>query len=158
MPLEFTKGSITLDFAEKVDVAGIGFTNYHHYEDLAGGATYTPPAHSEGTLIGEGGLHNSRINIEFFDGGGWVTGYGSGHYSNVFQDTDQNVRVKNGAASALKMNLSGVTWSGYSADYHYYEDLAALATYTPPAKAIASLYLENGLLISGFIVLELYDG
>lgn len=140
----------------------IALTDYHYYEDVAAWATYTPPALSLAILCNESGLLDwDYISLKFYDGSGWIGAHDD--YSelectaNVFQDNSQNIRVQNGSGTAYKISLTGVIWSGVT-DYHYYEDLAASATYTPSVQSIATLCNEYNVLTNTRIHLEFYNG
>ncbi len=143
--------------------AGITYTDYHYYEDLAGVASYTPPAQSQSLLCNETTLlGTNEVRVEFHDGVGWNIGHQTTPIEStchVFQDTDQNLRVYNNSGALAKISLTGVTWTAGFTNYHYYEDLVAGATYLPPAKSIASLFAEYGSLSSeNSICVEFYDG
>lgn len=43
-------------------------------------------------------------------------------------------------------------------DYHYYEDLAAAASYTLPATAMATLFVELGRMGTDGINVQFWDG
>lgn len=159
MPLDFTKGSISQDFAEKV-AGGIIFTDYHYYESLATGTAYTPPIHTQALLlVGNGDLSGGQTHVDFYDGASWIPGHAGilENYCHTFQDNDQNIRVYN-STSAKKISLTGVTWISGFADYHYYADLSANTTYTPPAKAIASFFNVKGELEQAFIAVQFWTG
>jgi len=99
--------------------------------------------------------------VEFHDGVGWVAGHTATPYESfccVFQDNGQNLRVYNNCAAQQKFSLTGVIWSSGISDYHYYENLGAGASYTPPAKAISTMFNSHGDIESDFIRLEFYDG
>lgn len=138
----------------------MSFTDYHYYEDLAGGATYTPPASSLAILLNEDRtLQSDVMHIEFYDDAGWVDGHDAGvdeATCHLFQDSNQNIRVANADISAYKISLTGVTWSG-ATDYRHYEDLAVSTAYTPSAESIASAFVVEGFLNSD-ICLQLYNG
>lgn len=158
-----TVNSMDLDAIAKINTMNVyRFSDFNYREDLAAAATYTPPAHTQVTLANESAaLNSSEMHIEFWDGEGWVNGHSASTIETVcqvFQDTDQNLRIANADALDKWMNLSGVTWAGYSADYHYYEDLAGGANYTLPAKGIATLFDELGHLMSNYIHLEFWNG
>lgn len=95
---------------------GIAFADYHHYEDLVGGATYTPTAQTLSVFCAEyfDVMKSDGIHVEFHDGLGWVDGYITTAYEktcNVFQDNSQNLRIANGHAGARRTSLTGVAWS-----------------------------------------------
>lgn len=141
--------------------AGITFADYHYYADLADSATYTPPAQSQALFCNEESFLNwDFVFVEFWDGSGWITGYTTTEVEStchIFQDDDQNLRVRNLSGTARKISLTGVTWTAGFTNYHYYEDLANGATYTPPAKAIASFFGEEAFIYSA-LVIQFYDG
>ena len=135
------KDGVTI-FGKTGTVVPLVISDYHYYEFLSAGASYTPTAHAVSTLAAEDGtIGNNAINVEFFDGGGWVTTVGAVYttiWVNVYgmqplnQDHDQSLRIKNDLGSALDINLTGVIFS--LTDYHYYANLANNASYTPTAQ------------------------
>jgi hypothetical protein len=144
-----------------VPAGGVAFTDYHYYEDLASAATYTPPVTAFATLLTIGGIESTEVNIEFWDGGAWVTGAKASPILKtcgyIFQDANQNQRVINDDGVAKKIGLTGVIW-GSSNDYHYYEDLASGASYTPTAKSIFALLVGAGWFYTAQIELDFWDG
>ena len=97
-------------------LSNLGFTDFHHYEDLAGAATYTPPAQTFGTSMTELGVWRDGVCLcyEFFDGGAWIAGQANVEIHEVpsfAQDSAQNFRIKNDAGAALKISMHGQTWS-----------------------------------------------
>lgn len=93
----------------------LSYTDYHYYTDLAPGVSYTPPADSESTLLTElGQMEDGRIEVQFYDGAGWITTQTARveTMGTMFQDTAQSLRVTNGhATSDIKISLTGVTRS-----------------------------------------------
>lgn len=58
-----------------------------------------------------------------------------------------------------KINLMAVPSAGAAfTDYHYYEDLAGAASYTPTANTFATLFVESGQLNDDYEHVEFYDG
>jgi len=159
------KDSITIFGFLGTVTPGSFFTDYHYYEDLAQVASYTPPVQALALLCNEATVLASDVLVQFHDGGGWVDAHSSAFAileatCNIFQDTDQNLRVHNAShdnPQAYKISLTGIIWTG-STYYHHYEDLAIGATYTPPAKSIATLFNESTYLISFALHIEFYDG
>lgn len=104
------------------DAGGVSFADFHHYAELAGGGTtYTPTAQTMSTLwMQKNVVGDDALNIEFFDGSGWIETLGSPRatFEDVFiggvalnQDTDQSLRIVNDFGSAKKISLTGVSWS-----------------------------------------------
>ena len=104
------------DTLYKISLTGMiwsGGTSYHHYEDLANGATYTPSVHSIATLCNEWCLlDNDGVHVEFYDGSGWLDANAGIDEATclVQQDSSQNVRVANAGGMAIKIGLTGAIW------------------------------------------------
>ncbi len=116
------------------NVVPLVISDYRYHEFLASGASYTPTAHALSTLgVEDGAIGTNAINVEFFDGVGWINTVGVVYttlWNNVYgmlplnQDNDQSLRIKNDAGFALDINLTGIIWS--LTDYHYYATADAL--------------------------------
>lgn len=93
----------------------MAWADYHHYEDLANAATYTPTAKSIATLFNEEGtLQSDRVRLQFWGAATWNEAFAATPIESsrlVCQDNDQNVRIANDAGGARKISLTGVTWS-----------------------------------------------
>lgn len=99
----------------------MSFADYHYYEDLASDANYTPTANAMSTLwMEENEVGDNRLNVEFWDGGGWVETLGEPQatFKQYFiggvplnQDNAQNLRIKNDSVGPSKISLTGITWS-----------------------------------------------
>lgn len=134
------------------------YTNFHYYEDLASGATYTPPARMIATACNEYTAWTGELYLEYWNGVAWRGGGGSYPAAPLLhQDDGQNIRVEIFGVAAYKISFAGVLGSG-AKDYHYFEDLASGASYTPSTKAIATFLCEEGLIVSSRVHLDFFDG
>jgi len=102
-------------FFTSAAAAGVTYTDYHYYTELAVDATYTPPAKTIAFVVGNNMFWYNGFQIEFYDGASWVSAHTDStkfdYDRTVIQDSDQNIRIKNSAASAYKISVTGVTWS-----------------------------------------------
>lgn len=125
-----------------VTTAGVTFVDFVHFETLAAGANYLPPAATMGFFQGQD-VAVADLHQQFWDDAAWFTGeFRSQCFGDFHQNADRETRFLNAdGANAWRMLLTGRTWTGYT-DYRYYEDLAGAATYISPAQSFGVILSE----------------